>query len=70
MTSPAKAPTCMRCQQPLSKGSGFCLSCGFQNESDSVISRQLEIQEKLENRSAIFGFLRKIFAAIGFVGRT
>jgi hypothetical protein len=59
----------MRCQQPLSKGSGFCLSCGFQNEADSVVSRQLEIEQKLENRSAMFGFLRKIFSALGLVRR-
>lgn len=67
MAPPAKAPTCMRCQQPLSKGSGFCLSCGFQNEADSVVNRQLEIEQKLENRSALFGFLRKIFAALGII---
>jgi|GEM_PF-1840566 predicted amidophosphoribosyltransferase len=65
----AKAPTCMRCQQPLSKGSGFCLSCGFQNEADSVHSRQLEIDNKLESRSARFRFLSKLLAFLGIARR-
>jgi hypothetical protein len=59
----------MRCRQPLAKGSGFCLSCGFQNDADDFVNRQLKIEEKLEGRSALFRFLRTIFAAVGLTRR-
>jgi hypothetical protein len=47
-TEPQK---CVRCRQPLPAGSGFCVSCGHNNEA-ALLERQDKVLGKANDRIA------------------
>ena len=49
MPAPRTPPNCVRCRQPLTVGSYFCVSCGHNNES-ALEDRMLDIGNQIEKR--------------------
>jgi hypothetical protein len=45
-TEPQK---CVRCRQPLAEGSGFCVSCGHNNEA-ATIERRVKVMGQADDR--------------------
>ena len=41
--------TCVRCRQPLTEGSGFCVSCGHTNEA-ALVERQVKLVGQADER--------------------
>ena len=63
--SPGTGPLCARCQQPLPAGNTYCVACGFQNQDDVLIGRQLDIDNKLVKLQDERSFLRKLLSFFG-----
>lgn len=64
-SSPENGPVCARCQQQLAAGTTYCVACGFQNEADGLVGRQMAIESELTKRRNFGSFLRKLFSFIG-----
>jgi hypothetical protein len=47
--SQSEPANCVRCRQPLPEGSGFCVSCGFNNEA-ALMARRVKVVEQADER--------------------
>jgi hypothetical protein len=62
----AEAIKCARCRQPLTEGSGFCVSCGHNNES-AMMDRAANLRFAIDKREARLGFWKRIVDVLPFL---
>lgn len=57
---------CLRCQQALSVGSGYCVSCGFQNID--IEAKKYRLEQKSRRRADRARALSKFYRLMWFGG--
>ena len=43
-------PTCVRCRAALPADSNFCVGCGYQNDQVGLATKQLKIENSIDER--------------------
>jgi hypothetical protein len=57
---------CARCQQSLPDGSGFCVSCGHNNDA-AMMQRAANVHLAADKRQARLGVWKRIVDALPFL---
>jgi len=57
---------CVRCRQPLAEGSGFCVSCGHNNEA-AMMQRAANVHMAADERIGRARFWKRISDALPFL---
>jgi len=63
---PVSVLKCARCQQPLPEGSGFCVSCGCNNDM-ALLERQAKVGMDANRRIERLGFWKRLSEALPFL---
>jgi len=61
----AEPAKCVRCRQPLPEGSGFCVSCGHNNEA-ALLERRTKVMGQADDR---IGWAQRMTRLLGGLGR-